>query len=81
MQRIRFRSAWWRGVQRHEGFHCVQHLEGHVSQVEGVRIVIRRTHEECDGVEDITEDELESEVTKAKALANPGQETVDGGNQ
>src|SRR6266702_52820 len=38
----------------------------------------RRTDEECDGVEDVAQDELQSEVVDPEAAPDPGEQTVDG---
>src|SRR6266702_766567 len=38
----------------------------------------RRTDEECDGVEDVAQDELQSEVMDPEAAADPGEQTIDG---
>src|SRR6266702_2674797 len=37
----------------------------------------RRTDEECGGVEDVAQDELQSEVVDPEAAADPGEQTVD----
>lgn len=36
------------------------------------------THEECDGVEHITKDKLQSELMDTETAADPGEQTVDG---
>ncbi len=38
----------------------------------------RRTDKECDGVEDVAQDKLQSEVVDPEAAPDPGEQTVDG---
>ena len=44
-------------------------------------LVPRDGEEEGDGVEDVAEEELEGERVDAEALADPGQQAVDGGDE
>jgi hypothetical protein len=39
------------------------------------------TEEECDGVENVSEDQLERKVIDGETLSNPGEQTVNGGNE
>lgn len=37
----------------------------------------RYTEEKCDGVEDVSEDQLERKAMNTKALSNPSEQTID----
>jgi len=39
---------------------------------------MRNTHEECDGMENVSQEQLEGQLVNAEALSNPCHQTIDG---